>query len=115
LRAVPTRPGGTTVVVGMAPEDDEITLNALSIPRTEKIIMGSWYGSAKAWTDLPRMCDLYLAGAPLLGRVTFVRGGHELNRRLLSAIFSEPANWERSTCPPASGTWAGTAARVAVA
>ena len=59
--------------------------------------------------------DLYLAGAPLLGRVTFVRGGHELNRRLLSAIFSEPANWERSTCPPASGTWAGTAARVAVA
>ena len=57
-----TRPGGTTVVVGMAPEDDEITLNALSIPRTEKIIMGSWYGSAKAWTDLPRMCDLYLAG-----------------------------------------------------
>ena len=44
------------------PENDEITLNALSIPRTEKIIMGSWYGSAKAWTDLPRMCDLYLAG-----------------------------------------------------
>ena len=24
--------------------------------------MGCWYGSAKAWTDLPRMCDLYLAG-----------------------------------------------------
>lgn len=57
-----TRLGGTTVVVGMAPENDEITLNALSIPRTEKVIMGSWYGSARAWTDLPRMCDLYLAG-----------------------------------------------------
>jgi Zn-dependent alcohol dehydrogenase len=57
-----TRAGGTTVIVGMAPENDEITLNALSIPRTEKVIMGCWYGSAKAWIDLPRMCDLYLAG-----------------------------------------------------
>ena len=59
--------------------------------------------------------DLYLAGAPLLGRVTFVRGGHEMNRRLLTAIFSEPANWERSTCPPATGAWARVEARTAVA
>lgn len=59
--------------------------------------------------------DLYLAGAPLLGRVTFVRGGHEMNRRLLTEIFSEPANWERSTCPPASGAWARAGTRIAVA
>ncbi len=59
--------------------------------------------------------DLYLAGAQLLGRVTFVRGGHDINRRLLEAIFSEPANWERSTRPPASGAWARAAARPAAA
>ncbi len=59
--------------------------------------------------------DLYLAGAQLLGRVTFVRGGHELNRRLLTALFSDPVNWERSTRPPASGAWARPVTRSAVA
>ena len=59
--------------------------------------------------------DLYLAGAPLLGRVTFMRGGHDMNRRLLTAIFSEPGNWERSTRPPDSGAWARTPERTAVA
>jgi S-(hydroxymethyl)glutathione dehydrogenase/alcohol dehydrogenase len=54
--------GGTTVVVGMAPENDEIAINALSLPRSERIIMGSWYGSARPWTDLPKMADLYLSG-----------------------------------------------------
>ena len=57
-----TRPGGTTVVVGMAPENDKITLNALSLPRTERAIVGSWYGSARPRVDLPRMADLYLSG-----------------------------------------------------
>ena len=56
-----TRPGGTTVVVGMAPENDEIPLNALSLPRTERAIVGSWYGSARPWVDLPKMVDLYMS------------------------------------------------------
>ena len=54
--------GGVTTVVGMAPEDDEVTINALSLPRSEKVIMGSWYGSARPWVDLPKMVDLYLSG-----------------------------------------------------
>lgn len=54
--------GGTTVVVGMAPETDNLTLNALSIPRAEKVIMGSWYGSARPFVDLPKMVDLYMDG-----------------------------------------------------
>jgi S-(hydroxymethyl)glutathione dehydrogenase / alcohol dehydrogenase len=54
--------GGTTVVVGMAPEDDDIRISALSIPRAEKVIMGSWYGGARPWVDLPKMVDLYLEG-----------------------------------------------------
>jgi Zn-dependent alcohol dehydrogenase len=46
----------------MAPEDDEVSINSLSLPRTEKVIMGSWYGSARPWVDLPKMVDLYLNG-----------------------------------------------------
>jgi S-(hydroxymethyl)glutathione dehydrogenase/alcohol dehydrogenase len=54
--------GGVTTVVGMAAEDDAVTINALSLPRTEKTIMGSYYGSARPWVDLPRMVDLYMSG-----------------------------------------------------
>ncbi|MCB1743237.1 MAG: Zn-dependent alcohol dehydrogenase [Gammaproteobacteria bacterium] len=56
------RPGGTAVVVGMAPETDDVAINALSLPRNEKILMGSYYGSARPWIDLPRLCDLYMSG-----------------------------------------------------
>ena len=65
-------PGGTAVVVGMAPENDEVSINALSFPRTEKSIVGSWYGGARPWVDLPRISDLYLSGklkiAPMISR-----------------------------------------------
>ena len=65
-------PGGTAVVVGMAPENDEVSINALSFPRTEKAIVGSWYGGARPWVDLPKMADLYLSGKlkidPLISR-----------------------------------------------
>jgi S-(hydroxymethyl)glutathione dehydrogenase/alcohol dehydrogenase len=54
--------GGTVVVVGMAPENEKVEINALSLPRTEKVIMGTWYGSARPWNDLPKMVDLYLDG-----------------------------------------------------
>ena len=55
------RPGGMAVVVGMAPEDDDVAINALSLPRNEKILMGSYYGSARPWIDLPRLVDLYMS------------------------------------------------------
>ena len=56
------RMGGTTVIVGMAPEEDVLEFNALSIPRTERAIVGSWYGSARPWVDLPRLADMYMRG-----------------------------------------------------
>ena len=55
------RPGGMAVVVGMAPEDDEVAINALSLPRNVKVLMGSYYGSARPWIDLPRLVNLYLS------------------------------------------------------
>ena len=64
--------GGTLIVVGMAAENDEVSFNALSLPRTERAIVGSWYGSARPWVDLPKLVDLYLSGKlkidPLISR-----------------------------------------------
>ncbi|MCH8897303.1 MAG: Zn-dependent alcohol dehydrogenase [Chloroflexi bacterium] len=57
-----TCPGGVTVVVGMAPDGDQLTIASSSLPRMEKTIMGTWYGSARPWVDLPKMVDLYLGG-----------------------------------------------------
>jgi NDMA-dependent alcohol dehydrogenase len=57
-----TGPGGVTCVVGMAPENDLMTISALSLPRTEKTLVGSWYGGARPFVDLPKMVDLYMDG-----------------------------------------------------
>ncbi len=45
----------------MVPENDDVSVNALSLPRTEKVIMGSWYRSARPWADFPRLVNLYMA------------------------------------------------------
>jgi UDP-3-O-[3-hydroxymyristoyl] N-acetylglucosamine deacetylase len=37
--------------------------------------------------------DLYLAGAPLIGRFQGVRSGHSHNRRLLTALFADDEAW----------------------
>jgi UDP-3-O-[3-hydroxymyristoyl] N-acetylglucosamine deacetylase len=37
--------------------------------------------------------DLYLAGAPILGRFNGVRSSHALTRRLLAALFADASNW----------------------
>ncbi len=38
--------------------------------------------------------DLYLAGAPILGRYDSVRAGHALNNALLHQLFASPESWE---------------------
>jgi UDP-3-O-[3-hydroxymyristoyl] N-acetylglucosamine deacetylase len=42
---------------------------------------------------LDALGDLYLAGAPLVGRFYGVRSGHAHNRRLLSALFADDEAW----------------------
>jgi len=65
-------PGGTVVMVGMPAEQEEVSIDALSLPRGEKTITGSWYGSARPWVDLPLLTRLYLEGKiqidPLISR-----------------------------------------------
>ncbi|MAG95891.1 MAG: UDP-3-O-[3-hydroxymyristoyl] N-acetylglucosamine deacetylase [Rhodospirillaceae bacterium] len=41
--------------------------------------------------------DLYLAGAPLLGRYHSRCGGHSLNNKLLTALFADAEAWCRTT------------------
>ncbi|MEZ5755048.1 MAG: UDP-3-O-acyl-N-acetylglucosamine deacetylase [Paracoccaceae bacterium] len=42
---------------------------------------------------LDAMGDLFLAGAPILGRYTGLRAGHALTNRLLRALFAAPDAW----------------------
>ena len=43
--------------------------------------------------------DMYLAGAPLIGRVHGVRSGHTLHHRLLEALFADAEAWRFVDAP----------------
>jgi UDP-3-O-[3-hydroxymyristoyl] N-acetylglucosamine deacetylase len=43
--------------------------------------------------------DLYLAGAPILGRVRGVRSGHSLHHHLLEALFGDVTAWRMVDAP----------------
>ena len=55
------RPGGTAVVVGLAPTGIEVALPAIEF-LSDKGIRGSYYGSGDAAADLPELAGLALAG-----------------------------------------------------
>ena len=57
-----TRPGGTTVVVGLLPESTPVALDMLDLVTYEKKVVGSAYGSTSPQTLMPRILRLYLAG-----------------------------------------------------
>jgi Zn-dependent alcohol dehydrogenase len=54
--------GGTTVLVGMAPPQAPVHLDALSLTVQERMIRGCWYGSCRPLVDIPALVDLYRAG-----------------------------------------------------
>lgn len=54
--------GGTTVLVGMAPPDARVPIDALTITLEERSIVGCWYGSCRPSSDFPRLLDFYRAG-----------------------------------------------------
>lgn len=55
------RPGGTAVVVGLAPKGVEVALPAIEF-LSDKSIRGSYYGSGDAAADIPRLAGLALSG-----------------------------------------------------
>jgi S-(hydroxymethyl)glutathione dehydrogenase / alcohol dehydrogenase len=63
------RRGGTVVAVGLPAEGLTADLPASDLPREEKIVTGSFYGSCDPQTDMPRVLDLYMEGQLPLDRL----------------------------------------------
>ena len=49
------------VVVGIAPVGETAGINAVSLVREEKVLKGTYYGSARCHVDMPRIVDMYLS------------------------------------------------------
>jgi alcohol dehydrogenase len=57
-----TRARGAAVLIGIPREDAVLALPALSIPRMERRVLGSIYGSSWPERDFPLTLDLYRRG-----------------------------------------------------
>jgi S-(hydroxymethyl)glutathione dehydrogenase/alcohol dehydrogenase len=75
-----TRPGGTTVVVGMTHLTETVTLPAFSFISDAKRLLGCTYGSAQVRRDFPMLVKLIEAGRLDVGALVSRRIGlHEVN------------------------------------
>ncbi len=70
-----TRARGAAVLLGIPRADAEVTLPALSIPRMERRVLGSIYGSARPDRDFPLILDAYRRGRLPLDRLISHRFG----------------------------------------
>ena len=56
------RRGGTVVAVGIPPVGATADLPGPGLPREEKVVTGSFYGSCRPHVDMPLVIDLYMEG-----------------------------------------------------
>jgi Zn-dependent alcohol dehydrogenase len=68
-----TRPGGTTAIVGLAPEATPAPIDMLDVVTYEKTIRGSAYGTISPLVLVPRIVELYLQGRLLLDQLVSAR------------------------------------------
>jgi Zn-dependent alcohol dehydrogenase len=68
-----TRPRGAAVLIGIPHADAVLSLPAPLIPRTERRLLGSMYGSARPERDFPALLDLYRRGRLPLDRLISAR------------------------------------------
>jgi alcohol dehydrogenase len=68
-----TRVRGAAVLIGIPAADAELSLPALSIPRMERRVLGSVYGSARPERDFPALLELYRSGRLPLDRLVAAR------------------------------------------
>ena len=64
-----TRARGAAVLIGIPRADAVLQLPALSIPRMERRVLGSIYGSSRPERDFPQTLDLYRSGRLPLDRL----------------------------------------------
>ena len=85
------RSGGTAVVAGMAPDDEVAEIDARILAGTEKILKGSYYGSARVSIDMPRLLSLAKAGKiDLEGLVTRRYPLEEINEAYAALDRGDP-------------------------
>jgi len=70
-----TRARGAAVLIGIPREDAVLSLPALSIPRMERRVLGSLYGSSRPERDFVQILDLYRRGLLPLDRLISHRLG----------------------------------------
>jgi alcohol dehydrogenase len=70
-----TRTRGAAVLIGIPREDAVVSLPALSIPRMERRVLGSLYGSSRPERDFVQILDLYRRGVLPLDRLVSHRLG----------------------------------------
>jgi NDMA-dependent alcohol dehydrogenase len=63
------RRGGTIVAVGIPPVGATADLPAADLPRDEKVVTGSFYGSCRPQTDMPLVLELFMEGRLPLDRL----------------------------------------------
>lgn len=56
------RPGGTAVIVGMAPHATRAPITPFAMAAQEKVLKGTMYGSIRPNVDFPWLVELYLQG-----------------------------------------------------
>jgi Zn-dependent alcohol dehydrogenase len=64
-----TRPHGAAVLIGIPRADAVLPLPAVTIPRMERRVLGSIYGSSRPERDFPATLDLYRDGRLPLDRL----------------------------------------------
>jgi len=68
-----TRPRGAAVLIGIPRADAVVELPALAIPRTERRVLGSLYGSSRPARDFPALLELHRRGRLPLERLISTR------------------------------------------
>ena len=56
------RKNGTAVLVGLAPVGAEVPINMVELVRSQKTLIGSYYGSASSHETFDKLIDWYLNG-----------------------------------------------------
>ena len=72
-----TRARGAAVLIGIPRADAVLELPALPIPRMERRVLGSIYGSSRPARDFPALLELYRRGRLPLDRLITRRWGLE--------------------------------------
>lgn len=81
-----TRPRGAAVLIGIPRADATLSLPAAQIPRGERRVLGSLYGSARPERDFPALLDLYMRGRLPLDRLITTRLGLNSIERAFDAL-----------------------------